>query len=143
MNIWNRRIGARRGLAAFATIAMVAIAPGIASAAANNHFGVVCLRNDTKANISYLRKVGNGGWEKRFLAPGGTWRIAHRYDFTGENKSPPVTVKYDADARAGSFQQFKELSRRAAVGDTCREAHVYAFQYERANRNFIKLDRVQ
>ena len=45
MNILNRCIGVRSELAAFAAIAIVAIAPASASAAANNHFGVFCLRN--------------------------------------------------------------------------------------------------
>jgi hypothetical protein len=114
-----------------------------AQAADNKHYGVVCLRNDTKANITYMRKIGDGGWETRFLAPGDAWRIAHRYDSTNENKSPPVLVKYDADASARKFSQSKELTRRAAVGDTCKEGYVYAFQYEAANRSFITLERVQ
>jgi hypothetical protein len=129
---------------AFAILCALGAASAAAPAqAANTHYGVVCLRNDTKANITYVRKVGNGGWEQRFLAPGGLWRIAHRYDSTGENRSPKVTVKYDADATGRKFQQFKELQRRSAVGDSCREGHIYAFQYERANRSFITLQMVQ
>ena len=137
----NRTIRATRTLAVLGMVMAGAMVPLPVQAA--NHYGVVCLRNDTKANINYLRKVGNGGWEKRFLAPGSLWRIAHRYDSASENKSPPVTVKYDADATGRSFQQFKELTRRAAVGDTCKEGRIYAFRYERANRNFISLESVQ
>ncbi|WP_315832748.1 hypothetical protein [Bradyrhizobium prioriisuperbiae] len=114
-----------------------------AQAANNKHFGVVCLRNDTKANITYQRRVGNGGWQTRFLAPGDSWRISHRYDSANENESPKVLVNYDADATGRKFTQNKELSRRAAVGETCQEASLYAFQYERANRNFITLERVR
>jgi hypothetical protein len=115
-----------------------------AQAANNKHYGVVCLRNDTRAQITFLRKVGNGPWEKLFMAPGVTWTFSHRYDGANENKSPPLFVKHDQDARSGrDFQQVKELRRLAAVGDTCQEGHVYAFQYERANQNFITLEPVQ
>jgi len=52
-------------------------------------------------------------------------------------------VRFDADASSRKFTQSKELERRAAVGDTCQEAYVYAFQYEAANRSFITLNRVR
>jgi hypothetical protein len=115
-----------------------------AQAANNSHYGVVCLKNDTRAQITYLHRVANGGWERHFLAPGVTWKFTHRYDGANEDKSPPLFVKYDQDASsARNFQHEQKLRRRAAVGDTCREGHVYAFQYERANRNFITLELVQ
>ena len=125
------------GLAA----AVLSSAP--AAAANDKHYGVVCLRNDTRANITYMRKVGSGDWQTRFLAPGNSWKIAHRYDRSNENSSPPVNVRFDADASSRKFTQSKELERRAAVGDTCQEAYVYAFQYEAANRSFITLNRVR
>ena len=114
-----------------------------AQAANEKHYGVVCLRNDTKANITYSRKVGDGGWETRFLAPGERWKISHRYDSSNENRSPTVRVRYDADASGRKFSQSKELDRLAAVGDTCQEARIFAFQYEAANRGFITLERVR
>ena len=102
-----------------------------AQAANNKHYGVVCLRNDTRAQITYLHKVGDGGWQKRFLGPGDAWKFTHRYDDANEDKSPPIVVKYDQDARsARDFQHQQQLKRRAAVGDTCQEGHVYAFQYD-------------
>ncbi len=129
--------------AALGLTAMVLFSAG-AQAAGNNHYGIVCLRNDTRANITYQRSVGSGSFETRFLAPGDVWKISHRYDTSNENRSPKVRVRYDADARSGSrFSQAAELDRRAAVGDTCREANVYAFQYEAANRSFITLEKVR
>ena len=124
-------------------LAAAALWSAAALAADNKHYGVVCLKNDTRANITYQRKIGDGGWETRFLAPGDAWRIAHRYDSANENRSPPVLVRYDADATGRKFSQNKELTRRAAVGDTCQEGHVYAFQYEKSNANFITLERVR
>ena len=114
-----------------------------AQAANEKHYGVVCLRNDTRANITYERKVGRSGWEARFMAPGEVWRMAHKYDSANENESPKVLVRYDSDARSGKFTQNKELMRRAAVGDSCQEGYIYAFRYEAANRNFITLDRAR
>ncbi|MBR0840879.1 hypothetical protein JQ607_11830 [Bradyrhizobium liaoningense] len=120
-----------------------ALWPAATEAANDKHYGVVCVRNNTRANITYMRKVGEGGWETRFIEPGGEWRMAHRYDRANENSSPKVHVKYDADATGRNFTQFKDLERRAAVGDTCQEGYVYAFQYEARNRSFISLERVQ
>ena len=127
-----------------ATLFAAALWSAGAQAANNKHYGVVCLRNDTRAQITYLHRVGNGGWQTRFLAPGDGWKFTHRYDEANENSSPSIFVKYDQDARSGrNFQHEQKLMRRAAVGETCQEAHVYAFQYERANRNFITLELVQ
>lgn len=124
-------------------LAAAALSSATAEAANDKHYGVVCLRNDTRANITYMRKVGGGDWETRFLAPGDSWKIAHRYDRANENSSPDVHVRFDADASSRKFTQFKDLERRAAVGDTCQEAYIYAFQYEAANRGFISLNRVR
>ncbi|KYH02062.1 hypothetical protein [Bradyrhizobium sp. DOA1] len=124
-------------------VATAALWSAAGEAANNKHYGVVCLRNDTRANITYSRKVGDGGWETRFLAPGNLWKIAHRYDHANENSSPKVHVRYDADATGRKFSQTRDLERRAAVGDTCQEANVYAFQYEASNRSFISLERVR
>ncbi|WP_441238979.1 hypothetical protein [Bradyrhizobium sp. 930_D9_N1_4] len=112
-----------------------------AEAAGNKHYGVVCLKNDTRANIAYSFKLGDSGWTSRFLAPGDRWKFSHRYDISNENSSPSIHVRYDADASGRKFSQSKKLERRAAVGDTCQEANVYAFQYEAANRSFITLER--
>lgn len=133
----------RAALFATAGLAAASLWPATVEAANDKHYGVVCLRNDTRANITYMRKVGEGDWQTRFLEPGGAWKIAHRYDRSNENSSPKVHVKYDADATGRKFTQFKGLERRAAVGDTCREANVYAFQYEASNRSFISLERVR
>ncbi|HRD77906.1 MAG TPA: hypothetical protein PK264_18535 [Hyphomicrobiaceae bacterium] len=106
---------------------------------AASHYAMVCLSNSTTANIKFTWKEGNGASRTAFIAPGSNLKWTYRYAHANDNRSPRLVVSYDADARATNFTQHTHLERYATVGDTCGEAKRYAFQYEPANRNFIRI----
>lgn len=104
-----------------------------------NHYAIVCLKNDTRANITFQWREGNGGWRSYFLGAGQQMKWTYRYSQANQNHSPYLVVRYDADARSTNFTQSTHLTRRAAVGDSCREGKNYAFRYEANNGNFLQI----
>lgn len=124
--------------------AIAAIVAGGAAASseveAATRFGVVCIINETNANIGYQIKIGDGPWENFKMAPRQSRWFSHKYDALNENASPKLMIRYDSDVRVGkNFTVEHTLTRLAAVGESCKEGAQYVFHYEKANRNFILL----
>jgi hypothetical protein len=110
-------------------------------ALAANRYGVICLMNETEVTVPYIYRIGNNGsWQEGELRPNAKRWYWHQYDRANEDRSPPFSIKFDSDARAGRrFNIEYNLKRYAAVGQGCEYGKQYVFRYDRGDRRYIDL----
>ncbi len=100
--------------AALGLPALVLFSAG-ASAAGNNHYGIVCLRNDTQGPTSPISAASAAAASRPASSRrGDVWKISHRCDSSNENRSPKVRVRYDAERGGQAASSRKPPNSTAA-----------------------------
>lgn len=101
-------------------------------------WGIVCLRNDTEATISYFYRWGSDDWKKYSLEAGSSDWYAWDYS-SGGYPSPQFTVSFDYDMSSNSNFKEYNLKKNKSLEKSCEEAKSYSFKYTDDSKNFIDL----
>src|SRR5437867_2246485 len=111
-------------------------------ASAVDRYGVIGLSNDTDVALNFQYREGDGAWRPGRIQAGEKLWFAHRYDRPNEHHSPLFHIRFDSDLRSGRFDIEYTLQHRAAVGQGYDYGAKYAFRYDRGDRRFVDLKRI-
>lgn len=109
-------------LATFASVGLFTPAK-----AQSSKYAVLCLSNNTDAEITYSYRWGNGQWQSSYLVAGET--DIHSWRYTGRATSPNFQVEFDVDTSDYIVNQLYNLDRYSAIAKNCVEGKNYAFEY--------------
>lgn len=109
-------------------VAMVAcLGLSMPAKAQSNKYAVLCLANNTDAQITYSYRWGNGQWQTSYLDVGET--DMHTWRYTARAASPNFKISFDTDPSNYISTQAYYLDRYSAWGRNCLEGKNYAFEY--------------
>ena len=102
------------------TLAATVLMLGAANAGAETDIGsataryaVAKITNPLSRTVTYRYRWGDRAWKTVSIAPGVTMRHSWRYQFPGQNKSPKLVVRFDADVGEGVFMRTYTLKKYA------------------------------
>lgn len=105
-----------------------------------DHFGMVCLWNETHSKIHYSFQWGDGSWKNESVEPG-TWRShTWKYTFVNEDASPDFRINFDSDLTGHNTFKKYVLKRTASAHTDCN--HLSArdtFKYRSTDHKSIEL----
>ena len=121
------------------TLALTILALGAAGADAADsgsdraRYAVAKVSNPLDRTLQYKYRWGDGAWKTATIDPGVTQRHSWRYQFAGQNTSPRLQVRFDADIGEGVFFKTYTLLKHAVRLRTIGGKH-YRFRYSVPNR---------
>jgi hypothetical protein len=122
----------RKTCKAIAMAAAVLLVLGTAGKtwALDNWYAVTSITNGTNTTLTYSVRWGdNGQWQQVTLGPGGSMNHYWRYDYANENRSPALSIRFDADLTAGTYWRDYTLVRYASPYASYEGSKKYVFRY--------------
>lgn len=105
----------------------VSLGLSLPAKAQSSKYAVLCLANNTDAEITYSYRWGNGQWQSSYLDSGET--DVHSWRFTARPTAPNFKIRFDVDTSDYISNQVYDLDQYSASVKNCVEGKNYAFEY--------------
>ncbi|MEN9205383.1 MAG: hypothetical protein Q6K70_06220 [Thermostichales cyanobacterium DRC_bins_46] len=104
------------------TVGVAAVLVGLArpgAAQQATRFAMTCIGTEAGSAINFAYRWGeSGSWENTSVEPGKWLILTWRYDYPNQNRSPVLTVRYDADFTSATSFVVEQLESYAAPIDS-------------------------
>lgn len=124
-----------------AALALLVLGVGTATAddvSAAGKYAVAKVTNPLTTTVSYRYRWGTGAWKVTSLSPGTTNRHSWRYQFEGQNASPKLQIRFDADQGEGVFFRTYTLQKHSVPYRTI-GGKDYRFKYSNVIKGILRL----
>lgn len=136
---WPAHRAAHKGLAAAGLLLPLILFQPQRAAAQSTRFALACIGTETGYTVNFAYRWGSSGeWKSTSVAPGRWVKLMWNYKYSGENRSPQLTVRYDDNTTSSTNIVRTDLKAYAASDSNCEnQGKTYNF-YERGSELYIR-----